>query len=242
MTRTGDNRVRTASRSISAGLGNLELLVSAGFGKTGKGEIVELSSAGVNARFSHDQSLVLAIGEIQQLAFRWCDQEFESLDIEAQVRARYDAEHSVRYEFSFQELPGPSHEALSRLFNRRGAYRARTEPGVVVDVQLWVHQQVPRKSLISARLKDISVLGMGLTAQVGQDDFLKSHSLVDISFKLPGMLKQRAVSARIVKRELRGDSVHYGLQFSNSLAQALTSNQDEISAYIDRLEQEDSEE
>ncbi len=241
MTGTSGNRTRPVSHTASAGLENLELQVAAGFGKVEKGEIVELNSAGVDARFPRERSPVLAVGEILQLAFRWCDQQFESLDIEAQVMARHDDEHSVRYRFSFQELPGLGHEALNRLFNRRGAYRARTEPGEVVDVQLWAHQRVPRESLISARLTDISVLGMGLTAQLEQDAILKSHSLVDVSFKLPGMSNRQTVSARIVERELRGDSIHYGMQFSDSLVQALASHQDEISAYISRREQEDIE-
>lgn len=230
----------TVSRAASSKLENLELVVSSGFGKLAKGEISELTSAGVDARFSRDQSPVLAIGETLQLSFRWCDQEFQSLDIEAQVIARFDNKQSVRYRFSFQELLSLGHEALTQLLNRRGAYRARTEPGVVVDVQLWAYQANPKESLISARLTDISVLGMGLMAQSEQDAILKNHTVVDVSFKLPGMSTRRTVSARIVERELRGDSIHYGMQFSSSLVETLASHQDEISAYIGRREQEDS--
>ncbi len=230
---------RTAYRVAPADIEQLELVVSGGFGKMIKGQVVDLSNGGVGAKFDREQAPVLAIGDELELAFYWCDQEFESLGIQAQVVSRNDAEHSVRYGFAFLESPSLGHVTLHQIFNKRGAYRAKPEPGEEVEVQVSAHNQALKEPLLTATLSDISVIGMGISTGPGQDAILKDHPVVDVTFKLPGASKLRTLAARIVARELRGHVIHYGLQFSRAMSQHLSTEEDEIAAFVKRRERED---
>lgn len=230
---------RDIYRIAQTDIEKLELRVSGGLGKAVSGEVIDLSNTGIDARFSRQQAPVLAIGEEIELAFRWCDQEFESLGIQAQVVTRTDEERSLLYGFSFLESPGLTHGMMNQLFNRRSAHRAKPKPGEEIEVQLWVHNQSPRESLFVAKMVDISVLGLGIMAEIGRDAVLKNHDLVDVSFKLPGSSQRNTITARLITRKLRGDVIHYGLQFSKSMIRHLTAEQNEIAEYIIRREEEE---
>lgn len=89
-------------------------------------------------------------------------------------------------------------------------------------------------------MTDISVLGIGMTAQSGQDVALKNHALISMSFQLPGTDEPRIVTAIIISRWSQGDLIRYGLQFNQNLSIHWTTTQQVIEKYVDRRRQEES--
>ena len=157
--------------------------------------------------------------------FRLFQKGIDVLNLQAQVTARTDQHDSLQYGFTFLNPARPGLTMLNRLINRRGAYRVKPGPGEQIELQLWVQQKFPRESLLVTEMVDISVLGIGMTAQSGQDVALKNHALIDMSFQLPGTGEPRIVTARMISRRSQGNLIRYGLQFNQNLSIHWTTTQ-----------------
>lgn len=239
MTVVSDPKSQPIFRSLLSDSDRLELRVSDGSGMAMKGDVIELSNTSVNAQFARKRSPIFAIGEETQLQFCWFHKNVESQKVLTQVSSRIDTKDSLRYLFTFLELPGQGYIKISNLFNRRVGYRARPRSGEKIELRLWEYKTGPRESLLVTEMIDISVGGIGMIAPVHDDEILRDHTMIYISFQLPGTSEPRTVTARIISRTLQGNIVRYGLEFSEKLTPHWALVLKMITAFVDKRKYEE---
>lgn len=124
---------------------------------------------------------------------------------------------------------------LSRLFNKRAAFRVVPEAPVEVTV---VPPRETRVPIEVGLLVDLSSGGLGVDLAGSFEVAMTSHDRVEVLFRLPGLESPVALPGRVRHRSLRPDgTVRYGIMF-NEPDTATYRSFDAILGYVARRQKE----
>jgi c-di-GMP-binding flagellar brake protein YcgR len=175
---------------------------------------VDVTVDGAGVRFPLATAPNIAIGEKVQLEF--ASQQQKILAVSAFVRFRREEETVRRYGLEFLERDIVEKQlppALARLFNRRGAFRVRPDPGAPISVTLEGFLSQGSVERTTVDLVDLSVTGMAVTVGTEFEKAFAGNVDVRVSMELPGYPDDINLGAVIRYRKLLGDGVHYGIGF-----------------------------
>lgn len=232
---------RATGRTVPKPEYELQVELKSSTGGVVRGEVADISSGGVAVRFTRDAVPAVALGESASLLLT--SSIFpKPVEVRAELVSRTEMETSRRYAFKFDSDLVLSDPKLHRLFNRRGAYRVAPGRGEVIDVGLRLPVNDDSQTLPVARCTDISATGIGLETDIGTDKALMDVDLVEVSIVLPGAATTQTLLAWIVHRRLVMGGVRYGLRFDAEQTREFASQQDHITTYVLRRQQEELQE
>jgi hypothetical protein len=215
----------------------LQVTVEAGAEDVLADEVVDVTIEGAGARLGGAAAtLALSAGDQVRLCFRSPQLE-STLRIDAEVTGhrQHGEQRHVSFRFLDREnLERVLPEAFYRLFNRRGTYRvADFQADRPVDVELRLSDAADDDVASAiAQLKNLSTMGAGLLAEPEAETTLGDAESVHLSLQLPGEDNVLGLSAWIRNREVRADSVYYGVLFDARHTEAFLEQHEAIVDYV----------
>ncbi|MEC7232657.1 MAG: PilZ domain-containing protein [Planctomycetota bacterium] len=162
----------------------------------------------VEACFPAEGAPLLAVGRAVELELARRD----SLGVAralGKVIHRRDAAGVRAYQFLLGERTG---EALADLLDPRRSPRLRPRPGEPVEATVRVPGDA--EPLVTARVRDVSLGGLGLEVPWELEARLAEHTILEIGLRLPGEARVQRFKASVRGRFLGAGSVAYGLELA----------------------------
>jgi hypothetical protein len=204
------------------------------------GIVVDVTVDGAGVRFALATAPNIAIGE--KVVLEFASQQQKILTVPALVRFRREEETVRRYGLEFldrgvveKELP----PALARLFNRRGAFRVRPDPGKPIPVTLegFVAQGSVERTTVD--LIDLSVTGLAVTVDHAFEKAFSGNVELRVSMDIPDYGDDINLGAVIHYRKLLDEGVHYGIGFDPDRTSNFAKQRRAIMDYVVRRYREE---
>ena len=178
--------------------------------QTTTGTVVRAVSQNLDARvtieFGLDAAPDLAVGRAVETRFYGgaigC-----GVDAKGCVVSRSDAHRGIEYDLLYTRA---ANRALSPLVNRRDALRVR--PALESEA-LVVLRPEGGNVQIERAIYDVSATGLAILIEKPFEASLASVRSVELVLRLPGLELLKPIRAAIVRRELIGEQVLYGIRF-----------------------------
>lgn len=215
----------------------LHATVKAVSGVTWQGPVMDASIGGISVLFPDDAAPCLPIGEEVTIALHTVEDE-RGMEVPSQLVHWHQSENGPLFGFRFDDLllEEKMSRKLLRLFNRRAAFRIAPDPRTEVLVRLY--SPADPENTVTARLLDISVLGLGILVEKWVERFLFPLDVIACECDLPGPTAVRVV-AETMDRRLKETRIVYGLRFLPDLTTNFEHQQLIIGEYIARREREE---
>lgn len=197
------------------------------------GELLDISANGIALRFSLAADPHLPPGETVILPFTLPNRH-DPVTLKAIVRTRKQVEGWWRYGLQFQ-LEYPFHaqfaEQFYALFNRRDAIRVKPRAETPVAVTVEVIGELSGRTF-PARLKDVSVTGIGVLLAPDTGTALAAADLLGISLRFPISGRTLNIAGRIRHRTPQAGALCCGLRLAPDHCEHFESDQEELSDYV----------
>ena len=244
----GRMKTQMRYRTMPGGEERLDVAGKTASGEAFLGEIVALNSDGAVTHFARERKPRLAVGQRTMLTFTasWLA---VPIEIEATVESREEREAFRCYRFLFEKSEGLESqlsEGLYQVCNRRSALRVEPHPKQPIEVALKIPQGLAGESgdaselHATVRLRDISATGVGLILESHFERVFAAVDFAEMCFCLPPSSTPVHLAAWIRYRQLEGDSVRYGLQFTPKHSVRFEAQRVEIIDYVTRRQRDDA--
>lgn len=204
-----------------------------------RGEVADMSNNGVGVNFPRDAKPAVALGERATLLFTATILK-RPVEVVAELVSRTETNSSRRYAFKFAEELVLTDPKMHRLFNRRGAYRVSLGREETIEVGFRAPGSENSQKLSAAKCLDISASGIALETDIGTDKAFSDVDVVEVSLKIPDATTTQTILAWIVYRKIENSgAMRYGLRFDDKQTKNFSAQQDAITTYVLRRQQEE---
>lgn len=220
-------------RILSQGPEPLRIAVQGADTAVAVGEVVRADPRGASVRFPSAGAPSFAIRDRAKLSLS-SPGLTETIELQAEVTSRGEAEPLRTYGFRFQER-SDSERALTRAFldliGRRGAYRASLDPEEPTEIRVLAQALGESREFLGTLL-DISTGGARLLLKANAERLLHLVDCFEVRFALPGGDEPLTLNASIRHRVQCDEGVAYGTRFEPDLSPAFLEQQAQISEFV----------